>query len=338
MTTGTFAIPLSTQDAQWAVEQACLAPSLHNTQPWRFTWDGSAYELYADTTRGLTASDPHGRELVISCGAALFNLRIALRKLGYDAHVAVLPDTSNPRLLARVAVTESTPATAGDRRRFAALRRRHTHRGAFDDLVLAPQIAVYLQQAAELEGGQLIFVADPGQRRRILSLARAAERALAQDLDVQAELSEWTPTPGSRRADGVPVTAYAAEPLAGADELAPRDFDGGRGLGRGDSRFNTPGLVAVLVTETDLQDDWLAAGQALERVLVCASAHGVFAALHSQATEVRNLRDEVRRELRVPGYPQILLRFGYSDEVLHTPRRPIADVFEAKRQAGGGQR
>ena len=328
MTPGTFAIPLSVENAEWAVAQACLAPSLHNTQPWRFTWDGSAYELFADTSRGLIASDPDGRELVISCGAALFNLRVALRKLGFDSQVDVLPSRANPRLLARVTVSEATPADPEDRRTFAAMVRRHTHRGAFDDLVLAPQIAVHLQRAAELEGTQLVFVADPGQRRRLLSLARAGERALEHDLDVQAELNEWTPAPGSRRADGIPVMAYAAEPLVGADELAPRDFDRGRGIGAAESVTNTPGLVAVLVTDGDLQDDWLAAGQALEHVLVRAAAQGVFAAMHSQATEVPNLRSELRRELRTSGHPQILLRFGYSDDVQHTPRRPIEDVFE----------
>jgi len=331
MTCVTVVIPLSTENATWAVAQACLAPSLHNTQPWRFTWDGSAYELFADTRRGLTASDPDGRELVMSCGAALYNLRVALRMLGYEAHVDVLPDADNPRLLARVTVAASTPANPEERRAFAAMGRRHTHRGAFDDLLVEPWIAVFLQRAAEMEGAQLIFVADPGQRRRVLSLARAGERALAQDLDVQAELSDWAPPPTSRRADGVPVTAYAAEPLVGADELAPRDFDRGRGLGTADGPVNAPGLVAALVTDGDLEDDWLAAGQALERVLICAAAQGVYAALHSQATEVANLRAELRRELRGPGHPQILLRFGYSDEIQHVRRRPVVDVLEVER-------
>ncbi|HET6818674.1 MAG TPA: hypothetical protein VFH66_15710 [Mycobacteriales bacterium] len=328
MTPGKFAIPLSTQDAKWAVGQACLAPSVHNTQPWHFRWDGSTYELYADTSRGLTESDPDGRELVLSCGAALFNLRIALRKLGYDASVDVLPDSSNPRLLARVSVAESTPADPAERRTFAAMSRRHTHRGAFDDTVLTPKIAVFMQRAAEDEGAELIFVADPGQRRRVLSLARAAERTVANDPDVQAELAEWTPPPNSRRKDGVPVTAYAAEPLVGVDDLAPRDFDAGRGYGVAETTVNTPGLVAVLVTETDLMHDWVTAGQALERVLICAAEHDVYATLHSQITEVPNLRSELRRELCVSGHPQILLRFGYAEDGHHTPRRPVEDVLE----------
>lgn len=327
MTPTTFGIPLSTRNARWAVEQACLAPSVHNTQPWRFVWNGTTYELHADTGRGLTASDPDGRELVISCGAALFNLRLALRKVGYDARVEVLPDPENPRLLARITPSEGVPADPEERRAFAAMTRRHTHRGAFDDQPLAPQVAVAMQRAAELEGAELVFVADPGQRRHVLTLARAAERALIGDVDVQAEISDWTPPPTSPRRDGVPVTAYAAEPFHQADDLAPRDYDQGRGYGIGEAVENSPGVIGVLVTDSDLQADWLAGGQALERLLVTASERGAYAALHSQLTEVPHLRGELRRELCIQGYPQMLLRFGYAPDVEHTPRRSVDDVL-----------
>src|SRR5581483_10025181 len=145
--------PLSLNDVRWAVTQAGRAPSIHNTQPWRFRWDGSAFELRADTTRGLTVSDPDGRELVLSCGAALYNLRLALAKLGHRAIVTPLPDRTDPRLLARVEVAPSVPADAATRLTFAALLRRHTHRGAFDDRPLAPDLAVALQRAADEEFG-----------------------------------------------------------------------------------------------------------------------------------------------------------------------------------------
>ena len=327
MTPTTFGIPLPTADARWAVEQACLAPSVHNTQPWRFAWDGTSYELHADTARGLIASDPDGRELVLSCGAALFNLRLALRKLGYDARVQVLPDTSNPRFLARITPQEAAPASPEERRAFAAMTRRHTHRGAFDDQPLAPEVAVLMQRAADEESAELVFVADPGQRRHVLTLARAAERALVNDTEVQAEICEWTPAPGSARRDGVPVTAYAAEPLSQPDDLAPRDYDQGRGYGVGDAVENSPGVIGVLVTPGDREPDWLAGGQALERLLVCASQRGAYAALHSQLTEVPHLRGELRRELCVKGYPQMVMRFGYAPDGEFTPRRPVNEVL-----------
>jgi hypothetical protein len=330
MTTIGYDRPLTVPEIRWAVEQACRAPSVHNTQPWRFRFADRTFELWADTSRGLTASDPDGRELVISCGAALYNLRVALRKLGYSAVVHALPDRRQPRLLARVAVSESVPADAAARRAYAALSRRHTHRGGFDERPLPPALAVRLQEAAEAEGGQLIFVHHPGQRRRVLQIARAAERALSADGGVVSELAEWTPAPGSGRRDGVPAAAYARAPAGDPDDIQSRNFDLGRDYGALDPVVSPPGTVAVLATEGDLEPDWLAGGQALEHVLVTAAEHWVFAAMHSQVAEVDDLRAELRRELCASSHPHLLLRFGFAGNAPLTPRRPVADVLETE--------
>ena len=325
MTTVTL---LSSNDVRWAIAQATRAPSIHNTQPWRFRWDGRSFELRADTHRGLTAADPQGRELVLSCGAALFNLRLALRKLGFEALVELLPSSADPRLLARITVEPGEPADVMTRRMYAAMTRRHTHRGEFEDRPLSAELAVALQQAAAEEGATLLYVHDPGQRHRVLHIARAAERQLAADDRVRAEIAQWTPAPAGNRRDGVPPTAYAAEPSALVDDLPGRDFDLGRGYGQVEAAEQPPGGLAVLLSPFDLQVDWLQAGQALERVLVVAAERGAFAALHSQAVEIPNLRDEIRRELCTTGYPQILLRFGYSTDASVTPRRPVDDVLD----------
>lgn len=319
--------PLAKTDARWVVEQACRAPSVHNTQPWQFTFDGHRFELYADTARGLTAADPDGRELVLSCGAALYNLRVALRKLGYRGIVTLLPNRSQPRLLASVEVAESSPAGAAERRAYAALTRRHTHRGPFDDRVLTAEMTALLHQAATEEGGHLIYIYDPGQRRRVLQLARAAQRAQAADERVAAELATWTPSPGSARRDGVPASAYSVDPRLSPDDLPPRDFDQLRGFGGLAPHDPAPGVLAVLASATDVQQDWLRAGQALERVLLAAAEQWAFAALHSAVTEVPNLRAELRRELCTSAHPQLLLRFGYSADATITPRRPVDDVL-----------
>jgi len=324
--------PLPTADARWAVEQACRAPSLHNTQPWRFEWNGFAFDLYADTTRGLTASDPDGRELVISCGAALYNLRLALRKLGYDAHVTLLPSHAQRRLLARVAATEGAPASPAERRAYAGLSRRHTHRSAFEDRPLETGLAVLLQRAAEEEHADLVYVNDPGQRRRVLQLARAAERALSAHDGVQTELLWWTPSPGTARRDGIPATAYAADVVTPADDLPARDFDQGRGIGRLEGGEQPPGAIAVLTSRRDLEVDWLQAGQAMERVLITAAEQWAFAAVHSQVVEVPDLRGELRRELCTSGYPQMLMRFGYAPTSQLTPRRPVDEVLTVREE------
>lgn len=319
---------LTAADARWLVAQATRAPSIHNTQPWLFHWDGRAFELRGDTTRGLSAADPDGRELVLSCGAALYNLRLGLLKLGFRGAPTLLPDPRQPRLFARVVVEAGTPADVRVRRMYAAMTRRHTHRGGFEDRPLSADLLVQLQQAAADEGAMLLYVHDPGQRRRVLHLARAAERTLANDERVRAEIAEWTPPPRSQRRDGVPATAYAKEPSAMVDDLPARDFDLGRGYGQYDDIDQAPGGVTVLLTARDLEVDWLQAGQALEHALVTAAERSAFAAMHSQIVEVANLRDELRRELCTSAYPQILLRFGYSADVQLTPRRPVDDVLD----------
>ena len=117
--------------AGYLVEVAARAPSVHNTQPWRFTVTGQAIELYADASRQLM-EDLAGREMIISCGAALFGLRLAVRSLGCHPEAALFPEPGQRRLLARVRAGRPAPMTSDERAMLQAVPHRHTHRGAFD--------------------------------------------------------------------------------------------------------------------------------------------------------------------------------------------------------------
>ena len=117
--------------AGYLIEVAARAPSVHNTQPWRFTVTEQAVELYADTGRQLL-EDPAGREMIISCGAALFGLRLAIRSLGYQPEADLFPEPGQRRLLARVRAGRPSPVTADERAMLRAVPHRHTHRGAFE--------------------------------------------------------------------------------------------------------------------------------------------------------------------------------------------------------------
>ena len=124
------AIPIPADRAGYLIATAARAPSVHNTQPWRFRVGEYAIDLHADVRRKLRM-DPLGRELLISCGAALFGLRLAVRSLGYLPVVELLPDPAQLRLLARVRLGAASPMTARERRMLDALPHRHTHRGPF---------------------------------------------------------------------------------------------------------------------------------------------------------------------------------------------------------------
>ena len=315
-------------DVAWVVAQAARAPSIHNTQPWRFEWNGRDFLLRADTQRGLTVSDPDGRELAMSCGAALFNLKIALRHLELSGTVRLLPERSDPRVLAVVTVDRGSPVTESEQRQFKALHRRHTRRGGFTDQQITPALSVVLQEAAYAEGASLVYVTGEGARRKVLHLARDAERDGARDDRVRAETEAWTPAPTSGRRDGVPVRSYPAEATSDVVDLPGRDFDLGRGFGLAEADGSPTGPIGVLMTEQDLEADWLRAGQALESVLVTAASEWAFASLHSRVCEVPRLRAELRRELASAAYPQILLRIGRADTAPLTPRRSVDDIVD----------
>jgi hypothetical protein len=320
---------LEPADVRWVVAQAARAPSMHNTQPWRFRWDGHSFDVIADEQRALEVSDPDGRELTISCGAAVVNLLLALRQLGCDGSLAEFPDHGAPQIKARITVHEGVPSTAAERRVFAALTRRHTHRGHFADRVITPDLAVRLQQAAESQGCRLHYVNDPGSRSRILHLARTAERLGASDDLAREETRAWTSDPEANRPDGVPAWAYVqGPPVAGPDDLPGRDFDVERAFGSGERGHQPPGAIAVLTTDNDLAYDWLQAGQALECVLLKAAADWAFAAIHSRVTEIPHLRSELQRELGTTAEPQLLLRFGYADTARATPRRSVDEILD----------
>jgi hypothetical protein len=308
----------------WLIAQACRAPSVHNTQPWRFDWDGAAFRLMADTQRGLSVSDPDSRELVISCGAALFNLKLAIRQLGRLGLVELLPDGNDPRVLARVTVTQGDPVSDRDRQLFTALSRRHTRRGGFTDRPISAARSVALQDAAYGEGASLVYINDPGPRRSVLHLAQEAEREGTADPRVREETERWTRASASSHRDGVPDRSYPSSPSAPETENLPsRDFDLGRQFGTGEGAHPPTGPIGVLMTERDLERDWICAGQALEAVLVTAAAEWAFAALHSRVCEVPRLRAELRRQMVASAYPQILLQLGHADTVPRTPRRPV---------------
>lgn len=323
MTTGL----LSPADFNWVVSQASRAPSVHNTQPWRFRWTGDAIEVYADTGRNLPLGDPDGRELVISCGAAIFNLRLALRHLRRTASVMVLPDQQNPRLLARVAVRAGPPATTNEERLREAILRRHTHRSEFDWSPIRAAHMVGLQQAADANGASLLLVSEPGRMRAVLQLSHAAERAAAMDERLVAETTQWTPAPGSPRRDGVPTTSYGPRG-DDDDDLASRNFDLGRSWGSADSGSAPAGPLAALVTDRDVQDDWLTAGQAMQAVLLTAASDWAFASLHSRVCELPHLRTELRRQLGTSAYPHLLMTFGYATIAPVTPRRSLDEIAE----------
>ena len=307
--------------AQYLISTAARAPSVHNSQPWLFRVGQEAVELWCDPGRKV-AADPIGREMLISCGAALFGLRLAVRSLGYQPVVDLLPERSRLRLVARVGVGAAAPMNTLERQMLAAVPHRHTHRGPFAPGPLPAGLLAGLQNDALTEGAVLALVTDGLTYQRLAYIAGAAARRGDLDPAARRAIRKWTRSPESADRDGVPAAALAAEVPGQPGRLPQRDFDLGRGIARLPGGGEPPSATAVLLTSHDRRADWVRAGQALQRLLLHAASTWVFASLHTQPLENAVTRALIRDRLALPGYPQMLLQLGKAAAAASTARRP----------------
>jgi nitroreductase len=319
--------PIPPGQPGYLIATAARAPSVHNTQPWRFKTTSEAIELYADPHRKLHTDQP-GREMLVSCGAALFGLRLAVRSLGHLPVVETFPDPGRLRLLARVSIGAAAPIGKGERQLLAAVPHRHTHRGPFEADPLPAGLLPRLQHDALAEGATLVTVRPALSYERLADIVSTAARRLDLDPVARAEVRRWSRAVGSASRDGVPAHAFPAGPGHQRGRLRQRDFDQGRGLAQLSAEGAPPGATAVLVTTGDTRADWLRAGQALHRLLLRAAASWVFASLYTQPLEAAPIRELIRDRLALPGNPQMLLQFGVARTAQATARRPPADISE----------
>ncbi|ETK38001.1 Acg family FMN-binding oxidoreductase [Microbispora sp. ATCC PTA-5024] len=317
--------------AREAVEAALWAPSLHNTQPWSFTVSGDEIALRADPDRKLRVADPDGRQMLVSCGSALFTVRITLRALGFTPYVRVLPEPQRPLLLATVRVRPGEPPGEHTRLLHAEIERRRTHRAGFTALDVPEPLVKALVSEAAAQGAHLLAVQSEPTARVLAALTAAAQEVQSQDRLYGLEVMRWARPPGSGRRDGVPSTSYPTAPRrVQPQHFAQRDYAHGHQWGSDDDQglHASTGLVALLTTAGDGPADWLAAGEALQRLLLHASAYGLSAAFHTQALEMPELREFVRTRLCSGEHPQMIMRLGFTVHEAGSVRRAPDEVVE----------
>lgn len=312
----------ATVDYRAAVAASVRAPSLHNSQPWRFRLRGGALEVRRDP-RLLPASDPSGWAARLAVGAAVFNLRLALAAQGWEPRVRLLPDPAEPDLLAQVRPGPRRPATPLEQRLWHAVARRHSNRAPFQPDPVPADARTQLVAAAQAEGAWLSLLIGSGPVALLAQLTEAANRVLMADPAYRDELATWT--------RGEPATSTrGAAPAGGGPGSPARQLLTDRPIrptGPGPD-FELHPLVAVLGSTGDHPGDQLLAGAALQRVLLTATDAGLAVSLLSPPIEVAAAREQLRLALRQFGTPQMVLRVGYGPPGAPTPRRPLAEVCD----------
>jgi nitroreductase len=307
------------------VDAACAAPSIHNSQPWQFEAAGDELRLRGVAGRALSVADPDARALYISCGAALFNARIAARRAGLTSDVIVLPHPEYPfDVLAVLKFTRGQGPSPGEAKLYGAIWQRHTNRGPYSPARIPRILVAGLQKSAVAEDATLRMLDRP-DTAAVLELAADAGQELAASRAHQDELRRWIRDGADY---GIPSWALPARParapgpVRDADLLAAAPRRGAR------ADYERHPQIAVLTTEHDEPADWLRAGEALQHVLLVATLNGLSASFLYQVIE----RDDMlggERTWPWPEHPQMVIRLGYGHRAVPTPRRSSGDATRA---------
>jgi hypothetical protein len=318
-----------------AVARAMLAPSVHNTQPWRFVLRPDGLDLLVDRSRQLPVLDPTGRQLYLSAGSALFNARVSLAASGRSNTVRRLPDPHHPNLVATIA-TDSGGAAVDSA--LAALdpvvELRQTNRRRFAADPVPDELIATLVSVAAAEATTLHAVVAPGDRLTLARLSRQADVDQITDPAYRAELRAWTSNDPSRL-DGVRAAAVPHVDGSAADEVPIRDFDSqGAGWLPGQTRSSASQCLFVLGSDADSPEAWLRSGEALERVWLEITRAGFVASLFTQVIEVAALRIQLRDELHLGTHPHLVMRVGRAPVTAASMRRHPSEVLDDRTRVG----
>jgi nitroreductase len=297
-----------------AIEDALRAPSILNTQPWRWRVGDNTVDLHADRDRHLAGVDPVHRALVLSCGAALHHLRVALASRGHGTQIERMPDPEDLGHLATVRIGPG-PGDPADTMLAPQIGLRRTDRRRMSGRPVPVALLEELADQVRRNGALPIAVADATTRYQLLAVLTDTAGSHQLAPDAAAELHQWTHRYSAAR-DGVSATGL---------------LEAG---GLYDQPSHPPGPLAaddaaelmVIATVDDGTLDWLCAGEAMSAALLTATAMGLATTPVTQGMEIEDTRYQIQYHvLRVPEYPQLVIRVGWAAtgaaELPATPRR-----------------
>lgn len=328
--TSTSSDSIGTEALGGIVELACRAPSLHNSQPWRWVFEGGTLHLFADRSRVGRHTDATGAEVILSCGAALDHLQVAAGAAGWQTAVDRYPDPTDHDHLASITFSRTESVDEHQRALAEAISRRRTDRLAMAAPDPWPELEAQLEAVLSGTGVDLDVIDDSG-RPALADASRRSEEYRRDDASYRYELLWWTHHTGAD--DGLPATAMASSAEASQVEIA-RDFPA---YGSGDRRPELDrdhSKVLVLSTFDDSRENILRCGEMLSRVLLHCTAAGLATCTLTHMIEVHASREAVRRLTGRRAEPQLLIRVGRAPAsatpAQHTPRRPLGEVLQIR--------
>jgi nitroreductase len=318
-------------DIRDAVMLACRAPSLHNSQPWRWVAEGATLQLWADLCRAMTATDHTGRELTLSCGAALDHLRVAMAAAGWESATERFPNPDEPDHLATLQFRPIGAVTAAHQLRADAIRRRRTDRLPFGAPTAWPALQLVLRHAVTPHEVLLDVVADD-DRPQLAEASQLTEILRRYDTTYLSELRWWT-SPFESDASHVPESALVSSSEAARVDVA-RAFPPAGGRHRRSAVDHDRSKIVVLSTYDDRPRNVLRCGEALSAVLLECTVAGMATCTLTHMTEMAASRKIIAQIAGTTGQPQVLIRVGRSpahdQHVDPTPRRPLTEVLEIR--------
>jgi hypothetical protein len=313
-------------------EFATLAPSSHNSQPWRFKVADGTLEIFVDRGRGLPVVDPEDREMFISCGAAVEAAVVAMRGMDLEPEVCTAREGDADRV-AVIRARRGEPSGNEAALMMMSLGKRHTNRGPFEPRPIPTE---YLQEVLRQRSGPVWLhpLSEMREKHLVAELIAEGDRAQHGSAAFRRELSGWLRHNHENTGDGIPgyahgLTGFVGDVLSVGNAWAVRTFDMGDGIAARDRMLaeGSP-LLLVIGTRGDGREEWIETGRVLMRALLAAERREIRASFLNQPVEFPRLRVRLARQLgRDDEFPQLVLRMGFGPRSRPTPRRPVHEVM-----------
>ncbi|RLI77827.1 hypothetical protein DRP05_09120 [Archaeoglobales archaeon] len=309
---------------KFLINYAVLAPSSHNTQPWKFSIKGNNIEIYVDFTRQLHEVDPEKRELYISVGCAISNLLLAAEHFGFGYKLKYFTGEEGEL----VAIIELYPdKRETDLELFSQIFLRQTNRGEYEPKEIEGEKLQKLK--ACVDDLRLDLITDQKTKSEIAKLISLAHKIQLSNKAFRKELASWPRHNWSKAGDGMAGYAFSIPSIMSLfGSFFIRTFDISKSQAKKDEELaNKAPIIGILSSTEDGKLSWVKVGVTFEKVMLMATKLNLSIAFFNQPIEVPELRKELRTLLGIAEFPQLMFRIGYTKPTKYTPRRRLEEVI-----------